>query len=430
MLTVAYLANQFPSAVEPYVTDEIEELRRRGVCVIAGSVRKPATPKSAASGLARPPEIILQPLQITVLLQALLLCLRRWRRISFLLERVVFRGSEGPIERAKALLHTWLGACYALRLEGCGVDHIHVHHGYFGSWVALVAARLLNVNFSMTLHGSDLLLRAAYLDAKLAACAFCLTVSDYNRRHILDHYPAVDPRKVLVSRMGVEVSAGNGAHSIGRSSSSSVFTLLAVGRLCAVKDHAFLIRACADLRQRGVSFECAIAGDGPERRRLHSLIRRFGLEQQVTLLGHVPREQMNSLYDRADVVVLTSRSEGIPIVLMEAMARGKIVLAPAITGIPELVIPDRTGFLYEAGSLDDFVSRLLMIRSLLQTQNRWPPRIAASRQLNWIRHAARVQVRRNFNREKNLERFAESFLRRIVAETESLAHENFVLQQV
>jgi len=430
VLTVAYLANQFPSAVEPYVTDEIEELRRRGVCVIAGSVRKPATPKSAASGLARPPEIILQPLQITVLLQALLLCLRRWRRISFLLERVVFRGSEGPIERAKALLHTWLGACYALRLEGCGVDHIHVHHGYFGSWVALVAARLLNVNFSMTLHGSDLLLRAAYLDAKLAACAFCLTVSDYNRRHILDHYPAVDPRKVLVSRMGVEVSAGNGAHSIGRSSSSSVFTLLAVGRLCAVKDHAFLIRACADLRQRGVSFECAIAGDGPERRRLHSLIRRFGLEQQVTLLGHVPREQMNSLYDRADVVVLTSRSEGIPIVLMEAMARGKIVLAPAITGIPELVIPDRTGFLYEAGSLDDFVSRLLMIRSLLQTQNRWPPRIAASRQLNWIRHAARVQVRRNFNREKNLERFAESFLRRIVAETESLAHENFVLQQV
>jgi len=64
-------------------------------------------------------------------------------------------------------------------------------------------------------------------------------------------------------------------------------------------------------------------------------------------------------------VVLTSRSEGIPLVLMEAMARGRIVLAPAITGIPELVIAGKTGFLYEPGSLQDFVARLLFIRSLM-----------------------------------------------------------------
>ena len=92
-----------------------------------------------------------------------------------------------------------------------------------------------------------------------------------------------------------------------------------------------------------MTFECLIAGEGPERRNLESLIRRCGLEERVTLLGHVPREHMDSLYDRADVVVLTSRSEGIPLVLMEAMARGKIVLAPAITGIPELVIAGRDG---------------------------------------------------------------------------------------
>ena len=86
------------------------------------------------------------------------------------------------------------------------------------------------------------------------------------------------------------------------------------------------------------------------------------------MLGHVPREQMDSLYDRADVVALTSRSEGIPLVLMEAMARGRIVLAPAITGIPELVIPGKTGFLYKPGSLEDFVDRLLFIHSLLRAQ--------------------------------------------------------------
>ena len=122
---------------------------------------------------------------------------------------------------------------------------------------------------------------------------------------------------------------------------------------------------------------------------------------------------MNSLYDRADVVVLTSRSEGIPLVLMEAMARGKIVLAPAITGIPELVIAGKTGFLYEAGSLDDFVDRLLFIRSLLQASDhaerepwvRW-----AARQLDWVRHAARVQVRQQLQPQQE-----PGILRRIIS---------------
>jgi len=442
VLTVAYLANLFPSPVELYVGDEIQELRRRGVRVIAGSVRRPAALEEAAEqgipGDARAPEIVLQPLQLFILLQALLLCLRRWDRISTLLWRIVFRGAEGPLERAKALLHTWMGACYAVRLAGRGIEHIHVHHGYFGSWMAMTAAQLLNVDFSMTLHGSDLLLRKAYLDAKLAACTFCLTVSEYNRRYIMQHHAAVEPQKVVVSRLGVEVSERRDPAPASHSTRAAEFTMLAVGRLCAVKDHAFLLRACAQLRTRGINFECSIAGDGPERQRLQSLIRKYGLELQVTLLGHVPHEQVDSLYDRADVVVLTSRSEGIPLVLMEAMARGKIVLAPAITGIPELVIPGKTGFLYEAGSLDDFLDRLLFIQSLIQGQHhphldpdvRDPELCDDASQLNWIRHAARVQVHHNFNRKKNLESFANLFLERVAAQTESLPHENFVLQQI
>ena len=296
----------------------------------------------------------MQPLAIVLLLRALWLCVRRWKRISPLIARVAFSGSEGPVQRLKALAHTWLGACYAVLLEGRGIDHIHVHHGYFGSWIAMVAARLLGVEFSMTLHGSDLLLHATYLDVKLANCAFCLTVSEYNRRYILQHYPDVDAEKVIVARLGVEVSEHATLAVPRAQTKGDPFTMLAVGRLHAVKDHAFLVRACAQLHDRGVHFECSIAGDGPERRNLESLIRQCGLKERVTLLGHVPREQMDSLYDRADVVVLTSRSEGIPLVLMEAMARGKIVLAPAITGIPELVIAGQTGFLYEPGSLDRF----------------------------------------------------------------------------
>lgn len=430
MLTVAYLANQFPAAVEPYVTEEIEELRSRGIKVIAGSVLRTRS-EDAYLKIRCAPEVVLLPLQGIVLLRALWLCMRHWKRISPLIARVLFHGSEGPARRVKALIHTALGACCAVRLQDFGIDHIHVHHGFFGSWIAMVAARLLGVGFSMTLHGSDLLLRAEYLDAKLAHCSFCLTISEYNRRYIVQHYE-VDPGKVVTSRLGVDV--GDILAPAPRlSSNAEPFTLIAVGRLHAVKDHAFLVRACAELAARGVAFECQIAGEGPERPRLERLIRKLGLSEKVFLLGHIPREQSDSLYARADVVVLTSRSEGIPLVLMEAMARGKIVLAPAITGIPELVTSGKTGFLYEPGSMRDFISGLLLVRSLTLLQNGQQPTQPHSDaspgcRLDWMRHAARVQIQHNFNRKKNLESFGDLFLRRVSPQFEVIPHANFVLQ--
>jgi colanic acid/amylovoran biosynthesis glycosyltransferase len=417
MLTIAYLANVFPSPVEPYVLGEIEELRRRGVRVVAGSVRKPGV--SDFRELLSP-QVVLGCPALDVLARAGWLCFSRWSRISHLVRRVLFQGREGLLLRLKALVHTFLGACYAVRLERHGVEHIHVHHGYFGSWIGMTAARLLNVGFSMTLHGSDLLLHGAYLDVKLATCAFCFTVSEYNRWFILDRYPEIEAERVAACYLGVDLP-----HELpqGRTPADGTFTFITVGRLHAVKNQEFLIEACARLRELGLRFECLIAGEGPERRRLESSIERRELGEHVTMLGHVERKQMDSLYDRADVVVLTSRSEGIPLVLMEAMARRKIVVAPAITGIPELVIHGETGFLYEPGLLDDFVQRLLFVHALL---NQRPP----SNRLEFMKHAARVQVRHNFNRMKNLERFADSFLRRVAPQEASVSDENPVLQQI
>jgi glycosyltransferase involved in cell wall biosynthesis len=430
MLTVAYLANEFPSAVEPYVSSEIEELRRRGVRVVTGSVRK----SKGNPQIKNEPEIVVMPPQAMVLMRAAWLCITEWRRIASLLGRILFRGREGPVQRIKALAHTFLGACYAVLLKDRGVEHIHVHHGYFGSWVAMTAAQLLDMRFSMMLHGSDLLLHGAYLDAKLANSAFCLTISEYNRQFILKRHPEVDPGKVVVARLGVDLPREAGLPAPRTRTKAGPLTLLAVGRLHAVKDHAFLIRVCARLAAREAHFECVIAGEGPERNSLQSLIKRCGLERKVTLLGHVPREQMDSLYDRADVIVLTSRSEGIPLVLMEAMARGKIAVAPAITGIPELVIGGKTGFLYEPGSINDLVECLLFIDSLMLAESslvdQRSDKASASMQLDWIRHAARVQVRHNFKRKTNLEFFAELFLQRIGQQSKSILDENLVLQQI
>ncbi len=404
MLTVAYLANQFPAAVEPYVSDEIEELRRRGIRVLAGSVRTPGLEKSAPASPSGSKALCLQSLRVMTLLRGGWLAVSRCRRVLGLLARVLLHGEESPKRRFKALLHTALGAYYAALLKDRGVHHIHVHHGYFASWIGMVAAQLLGINFSLTLHGSDLLLKASYLDAKLENCLFCITISDYNRQYILWNFSEIDARKIVVSRLGVDVPSSVRSR---RKAAGDRLQLLAIGRLHPVKDHAFLVRACTLLRDAGIDFQCTIAGEGPERERLEALIRQSCLHDRLFLFGYASPQQIDSLYSDSDVVVLTSRSEGIPLVLMEAMARGKIVLAPAITGIPEIVIPGKTGFLYASGMLDDFVAKILLVRELTLSEQS-----CGAKHLDWIRHAAQLQILHNFNCAKNLAHFADQFLQR------------------
>jgi colanic acid/amylovoran biosynthesis glycosyltransferase len=428
MLTIAYLANQFPSAVEPYVAEEIAELEGREVCVVTCSAR--GGHSGVVSKSDQMPDIVLLPLKVSVLLRAARLCVRGWSRMAPIISRVLFRGREGPVRRLKALAHTFLGACYAVQLQEHDVTHIHVHHGYFGSWIAMTAARLLGISYSLTLHGSDLLLHANYLDVKLAACRFCVTISEYNRRYILAHYPLAQ-EKVIVGRMGVEVPEQISSRRL-EEEHTCAFRLLAVGRLHAVKDHEFLIKACARMAAGSLNFECSIAGEGPERRKLERLVANLGLAHKVHLLGHVDRQRMDALYERADAVALTSRSEGIPLVLMEAMAQGKIVLAPAITGIPELVIAGKTGFLYEPGSMNDFIDQVLFVRSLTAHVDANDRRegSAESRRLDWIRHAAHLHVAQNFNRRKNLKSFADLFLNQILPQRKNIPDESPVLQQI
>lgn len=276
----------------------------------------------------------------------------------------------------------------------------------------MVAAQSLGIGFSMTLHGSDLLLHATYMESKLQACQFCFTISEFNRQYIRHAYPLIDLQKIVVQRLGVRLKSWIDPE---RSPNKDAFLILSVGRLHSVKDQAFLVRACREFRDRGNQFLCLIAGEGPERNSLERLIHSLRLEQQVRLLGHVSQADLPRYYGMADVVVLTSRSEGIPVALMEAMAEGKVVLAPAITGIPELVVDGQTGFLYRPGSLDDFVSKLESILESVPT-------------LEPIRREARRHVSQHFDRKKNLEQFRNTFISLVPASTESRPHAHSVLQ--
>lgn len=413
MMTIAYLSNQFPSTVEPYVMDEIAELRARGVRVIPCSAKRALTESLDSIGMHFAAEAVnLDCFQARKCFEAAIACIFRLPLLIPFLTRLLTRGPETIGQRVRALAHTFLGVYLALLLKDRAVQHVHVHHGYFSAWIGMVAARLLHASFSMTLHGSDLLVHAAFLDTKLQHCRFCLTISDYNRDYILNHYRFVDSEKIIVHRLGVDIPP----IALERSDRKDKFQLLSVGRLHVVKDHQFLLRACQALKDRGLPISCWIAGDGPERFRLQQLIRELDLENEVTLLGHVARQNLAPLYRAADLVVLTSRSEGVPVVLMEAMAHNCLVLAPAITGIPELVKHGENGFLYCPQSLQNFVA---IVSDVLRS---FPV-------LDLVRQNARDFVSAHFSRNRNLAAFADLFLAQL-AFLEKPPHAHSLLQQV
>ena len=268
MNKIAYLANSFPEAVEPYVWEEIRELRARGQCVVACSFRRPRQ-VAAQDARAASETTYLFPLDPRFALRASCIFFLRFGLIVDFLWRAV-RGPEPMQRRLRTIAHTWLGAYLAAALRKKQITHIHVHHGYFSSWAGMVAARLLGVTFSLTLHGSDLLVRADYLDCKLKYCQFCITVSEFNRRHIRERYPEGDPSKILVHRLGVDLDFW---HPLREMTHDTHFSILSVGRLHPVKNYDFLVRACYELKNGGLKFHCMIAGDGQEGGRLQKLIR-------------------------------------------------------------------------------------------------------------------------------------------------------------
>jgi glycosyltransferase involved in cell wall biosynthesis len=134
--------------------------------------------------------------------------------------------------------------------------------------------------------------------------------------------------------------------------------LLHVARLAPVKGQDILLKACAHLADLGVKWDCRVVGEGPERPHLEDLIRTLGLEDRVSLLGARPPDEVARLYDWAQVVVLSSRSEGTPMTVIEAMAKARPVVAPRLTALPEMVQEGVTGWLFRPGDALDLARKI------------------------------------------------------------------------
>jgi glycosyltransferase involved in cell wall biosynthesis len=266
------------------------------------------------------------------------------------------RGMQG----LRDFMHAgWLAG----QLRADGVGHLHTHFISRPADVAQLAARLAALPFSISAHAKDIYLSDPDdLQRKLQAASFTVTCTAFNQQTL----SAIAPQ-APVHRMyhGVDHTL---FHPARRLPAGSVPLIVSVGRLRAKKGLDTLVDACAVLRDRGRRFACEIVGYGEEQARLQAQIERLKLTGDVRLVGKLTREQVIERYARAAVYVQPSRiaadgdRDGIPNVLLEAMAMGLPVVASRVSGIPELVDHGRNGLLVEPdeiAALADAIDRLL-----------------------------------------------------------------------
>jgi glycosyltransferase involved in cell wall biosynthesis len=245
------------------------------------------------------------------------------------------------------------GVLLAELARRAGVGHLHAHFANHPATVAWVAHRLSGIPFSFTAHGSDLHRHQQMLELKARDAAFAFTVSDYNRRFVAERCGRATADRIELLRCGTDLDAFRPATR--GLPNSAPFTILCIGALRAVKGHRVLIAACGLLRERGIDFRCHLVGDGPLAEELRRQVGRLGLVEHIVFEGALARPEVLARMAEADVAVLASvrdhrgRREGIPVVLIEAMACGLPVVASRISGIPELVEEGRSGLLFQPG---------------------------------------------------------------------------------
>ena len=238
----------------------------------------------------------------------------------------------------------------AARLLDERIRHLHVHFANAPASVAELTHRFTGIPYSITGHAKDIYLATpAILRRKLRHAQFVVTCTEENRRYLQDLSNDDTPLYCLYH--GLNLDRYDQLHASHRDTRSTIPTILSVGRFRDKKGFPTLIHACHLLATRGHRFHCSIVGSGPLRSNFEALIRDLNLEQVITLVGQKTLEEVVGLYQEADIFTLACRvapdgdRDGIPNVLMEAMACRLPVVTTAISGIPELVRHDHNGLL-------------------------------------------------------------------------------------
>jgi colanic acid/amylovoran biosynthesis glycosyltransferase len=347
---LVYLVSQYPSITHTFIRREIQALEKLGFDVTRVSVRDGGPLVDPADKEERQRTFrILDgiPRLVGGFLWAVLRRPAGFFAAVLLAMRLSFRSDRSPLHHVAYLIE----ACALARIISLsGARHLHAHFGTNPAEVALLASTIAKVSYSFTVHGYDEYDRPQFLGLglKIRRARFVACVSFYGRAQLLRWCDAADREKLHLVRCGLDLDA------IASCPTDDPYParFVCVARLCREKAQETLIAAAALLKARGRSFEVVIVGDGATRGALERMIAQEGLEAQVRLTGWLSGSDVLLQMRAARALVVPSFAENLPVVMMEAMALRRPVIATFIAGIPELVIPRQTGWLVPASSAE------------------------------------------------------------------------------
>lgn len=373
-LRIGYVLKRFPRLSETFILNEVLELERQGVHVEIFSLLRP--PEEQRHALLSQIKANVTYLPGASLAEGWTVRegLEKPRRAA--LDTLVSNGDplfsgKTPAEMCKLHLKA---ATVAMLARERRLEHLHAHFGSDATTVALLAGRLAALPFSFTAHARDIY--HTYVDpaaddamrrAKIAEASFVATVSEFNRRHLAKLMGTGTTDHIHRLYNGIDLTRFRPPRSARQPD-----LFLAVGRLVEKKGFGHLINACAVLRDRGSDFRCILVGDGPDGPTLRDRAAGLRLSDSVEFAGAMPQEELLALMARAGVMVLpcvvgeSGDRDGLPTVLLEALAAGMPAVTTTVSGGPEIVEDGVNGYLVAPGdsaALADALDRILADRA-------------------------------------------------------------------
>lgn len=395
-MKLAYLLSEYPTLGHTYLLREVRQLRAMGWDIQTISVRRPGTrplPLSAeeTEELNSTWYILGSSLPAHIASHVATFFARPLRYLRGLGEALRF-GRFHPRQTARAMAYFAEAVSAGHRLHTAGITYVH---SVYSTTVALILSRIFDVHLSMTLHGP-----AEFTDPegfaiseKVRAAELVCSISYFGRSQIMLWSSPSDWHKLRVTPLGVDAAGWKTAEFRER---PRPFELVSAGRLVEIKGYRLMLDMVADLQKSGRDVRLTLAGDGPDRSSLEELAQRLGIADRVVFAGWKNQDELRELYRRSDACVMSSFAEGVPVVLMEAMASGLPCVAPRINGIPELIRDGVDGLLFTASDGQELAAAVGTMMDDPELRRR-------------LAKSSPARVADKYNLQKNVQRLEELF---------------------
>ena len=400
---IAYIVTRFPTPTETFIIREVEEIKRKGIEIKIFSLKSIDHQKITKAGLNYLiPDTSYLPYILSIqTLKSLIYFL--FNQTGQTLE-LVFKIIKTHIKKPGPLFKTLIIVPKALNIASIlreqKITRIHAHWATIPTTAAWLISELNNYEFTFTAHAWDIFKQDIMLEEKIRSAKKVITCTKYNKKYLLEKYPQINPDKIEVIYHGLNLDK----IEIPDRSEHKGFTMLSVGRLVRKKGFDVLLRACEKLVEKGVQFNCQIVYvEGESRNEIFDLHNKLGLKEHVEFIPEMPQEKLYEYYYHSDCFVLpsiiseTGDRDGIPNVFLEALATGLPVVSTDISGIPEIVINNKTGLLVEPNNVDGLAAAIekLYLNKNLRAE---------------LGHAGRELVSEKFDNRVNVDRLLSNIL--------------------